>query len=373
MKHILTLSDIHYGKSDVTKKIASSIVSFFIKNKKELSKLYAIVLTGDVFDKMLTTNSLDYKIALSNISFIVSFCRRHNIKLRVLEGTPSHDNKQMSTVSSLIQEIGDIDYKYIDTLSIEYIDGMTWMYLPDKYKDSGEEIQQAIIDKLKEHNLAKVDIIFAHGNFAYQLPVKIKSTLDENFFLSITNYYIVIGHIHNRSIWLRIIAPGSFQRLEHNQEIDKGAVLLIIGKTIDDSSFKFMINEEAMKYDTIDLLDLDVKDSYKKIKKHIQDRDMSEDDAIRLKTSNENFTTLLDRLISDGIPVKITKYIEKSKTTFTDISSIEIEEKKIDTISISSKNIYDMLLKREAISVLSDATKKRLKEILLDCDGTLNL
>lgn len=374
MKHIGIFSDIHCGKSDLTRKIVSTMISFFVKKKDILSKLDTIVLSGDVFDKMLTTNSVDYKLSLSLISLIVSFCRRHKIRLRVLEGTPSHDNKQMASVSSILSEIGDIDYKYIDTLSIEVVDGKTCLYLPDKFKETGEEIQEAITAKLKEHKLTKVDLIFAHGNFSYQLPAaKLKSALDENFFLDITNYYIVIGHIHNRSVWKRIIAPGSFERLEHGQTIDKGMVILNLGKDIDTSSFQFVDNEDAMLFDTIDLIDVDIKEAYKKVKKHIKDRGMTEDDSLRIIASIEDYASLEKRLLEDGVVVRITRFQEKQKVTFTNITK-ETTIDKVEVISITEKNIFEMLLKRSNISDLQEHTKSRMCELIKELNrNSINL
>ena len=45
--------------------------------------------------------------------------------------------------------------------------------------------------------LDKVDFLFAHGNFSYQLPVKIKSALDESFFLSIVNQRTITSDLND--------------------------------------------------------------------------------------------------------------------------------------------------------------------------------
>lgn len=364
MKTFFFMSDIHVGKLGKSEKIVSNIISFILDNRKQLSKVYAIVLTGDVFDRLLSTTSKDYKLALKLIGFLVSFCKSYNIKLRILEGTPSHDHKQISGISSMIQELDSIDYKYVDTLHIEYIDGMTWLYLPDKYKDSGEEIQEAIVEKLKEHKLDKVDFIFAHGNCSYQLPVKIKSALDESFFLSILNFFMVIGHVHGRSIWKRIIAPGSFDRLEVNQESPKGGLLIHMGKTIDNSKFEFMDNTRAMRYDTLDLRELDVKESYKLIKKHTKDKIFDEYDHLRIMTNNEDFKELENRLKKDGIVYTLAKFKEKNEKIETTIT-VETNTDVLDNvISITPDNIIGLLNTREAIAVLSKADKDRIAELI---------
>ena len=367
MKTFFFMSDIHVGKIGRTPRIVSNIISFFMDNRETLSKVYAIVITGDTFDRLLSTTVSDYKLGLKLIGFLVSFCKRYGIKLRILEGTPSHDHKQIAGLTDLIDELKDIDFKYVDTLHIEYIDGMTWLYLPDKYKDSGEEIQQAVADKLKEHKLDSVDFIFAHGNCSYQLPanVKIKSALDESYFQSIVNQFMVIGHVHDRSIWKRIIAPGSFDRLEVNQEVDKGGLLIHMRKNADESEFEFLNNVRAMKFDTIDLKDLNVKEGYKLIKKHTRDRDYGEYDHLRIKTSSENYSELEDRLLKDGVLYTMAKFKEKEEKVVTSISMVDSSDSvKENIISITPNNIVDLLYRREAIQVLSISDKERMCELL---------
>jgi predicted phosphodiesterase len=361
---IFVMSDIHIGKLNKTEKIVANIISFFIKNRKELSKVYAIVFTGDVFDRLLATTVKDYKLGLKMIGFLVSFCKQHDIKLRILEGTPSHDHRQVAGISDMIAELDSIDYKYVDTLHIEYIDGMTWLYLPDKYKDSGEEIQEAIKEKLLEHKLDKVDFIFAHGNFSYQIPIKIKSALDENYFLSITNYYIVIGHVHNRSVWKRILCPGSFDRLEVNQEIAKGGLMIKVGKTIDDSEFEYMDNENAMKFDTLDLKDMNVKEAYKLIRSHSRSRGYDEYDHLRIKTTNEIFSELKERLDKDGVLYTLAKFKDKEEKIETTVT-IDSNENILDNILyITPNNIVNLLSKRDMIARLPKGDMDRMVELL---------
>lgn len=358
------MSDIHIGKLNKTEKIVANIISFFIKNRKELAKVYAIVFTGDVFDRLLATTVKDYKLGLKMIGFLVSFCKQHGIKLRILEGTPSHDHRQVAGISDMIAELDSIDYKYVDTLHIEYIDGMTWLYLPDKYKDSGEEIQEAIEEKLLEHKLDKVDFIFAHGNFSYQIPIKIKSALDENYFLSITNYYIVIGHVHNRSVWKRILCPGSFDRLEVNQEIAKGGLMIKVGKTIDDSEFEYMDNENAMKFDTLDLKDMNVKEAYKLIRSHSRSRGYDEYDHLRIKTTNEIFSELKERLDKDGVLYTLAKFKDKEEKIETTVT-IDSNENVLDNILyITPNNIVNLLSKRDVIARLPKGDMDRMVELL---------
>lgn len=357
------LTDLHIGLPNVTERLVTNLISFFVSNAKVLSKVDYIVIDGDLFDRMLATNSIQYKQAIMFLTHLVNFCKRNGIALRILEGTPSHDNKQMANLSVAIRDFNDLDYAYVSTLSIEYNakHNKHFMYLPDKYRETAEEIHIEIDKKLKEHNLTSVDMIFAHGNFSYQLPVKLKSGLDENFFLDRCNYYIVIGHIHNRSIWQRIIAPGSFDRLEVNQEEDKGGVLITLGKTIDDSTFDFLKNENALKHDTIDLLDLDIKEAYKKVKNHLERRQYDEFDQLRVKATRDIYNEVKLKIESDGYLSRIKRFDDTNRAKL-DIKEVNIKKESI--IVITKDNLFGMLDNRPNINRLSKSAKDKLKALI---------
>lgn len=360
---VFNFNDFHIGKGNKSKRLVDNLISFFLSNKSILSKVDVIVISGDFFDKMLTTVSVDWKLAIKAMSYLVLFCKTHNIKLRTLEGTPSHDNKQMESIAVAINDlVNEIDYKHIPTLTIEVINGYKCLFLPDKYRETGEEIREAIEDKLKEHNLDKVDMVFAHGNFSYQLPNKLKSALDEEFFLNITKYYIVIGHIHIRSIWLRIIAPGSFDRIDANQESPKGGVLIKLGRNIDDSSFKFLDNENAMIYDTIDIRDIPVKEAYKLLRKHIKVKSLSEYDTIRLRADSGKYKEISDSIKEDGIYITLRPFIEN--TVKENIVSSVDTIKKVDLISITPDNIGKLILSRESFKDASTIEANNLLKLI---------
>ena len=115
------ITDLHLGKFGKTERLVSNLISYFNINKKQISKSDVLVLDGDTFDKILQTTSLEYKLAVQFVSYLVQYCKLYNIKLRILEGTPSHDNKQMEAISEAVGGFGNIDYKYISNIQIEYM------------------------------------------------------------------------------------------------------------------------------------------------------------------------------------------------------------------------------------------------------------
>ncbi len=363
------ITDLHLGKFGKTERLVSNLISYFNTNKKQIAKADVLVLDGDTFDKMLQTTSLEYKLAIQFISYLVQYCKLHNIKLRVLEGTPSHDNKQMEAISEAVGGFGNIDYKYIPNIQVEYMKEYDKhiLYVPDKTRDTGLEIQDAIDTVLVENGLSKVDLVFVHGNFKYQLPISLKSELSEQFFLDICKYYIVSGHIHIRSIFKRIIVPGSFDRLEVNNEAPKGGVFLYLGDSIDSSSFEFLDNLNAMRYDTIELLNLNSKEIYRKVKRHLEINNFTKDDHLRLKVdSNEIFTEIRNRLIADGYPFRIEPFKEAKPKKHLEVNKYP-KAFLLESFEINKENVYSLLEKRTGISKLLDGDRDRIKQILLEC------
>lgn len=363
------ITDLHLGKFGKTERLVSNLISYFNTNKKQIAKADVLVLDGDTFDKMLQTTSLEYKLAIQFISYLVQYCKLYNIKLRILEGTPSHDNKQMEAISEAVGGFGNIDYKYIPNIQVEYMKEYDKhiLYVPDKTRDTGLEIQDAIDTVLVENGLSKVDLVFVHGNFKYQLPISLKSELSEQFFLDICKYYIVSGHIHIRSIFKRIIVPGSFDRLEVNNEAPKGGVFLYLGDSIDSSSFEFLDNLNAMRYDTLELLNSNSKEIYRKVKRHVEINNFTKDDHLRLKVdSNEIFTEIRNRLIADGYPFRIEPFKEAKPKKHLEVNKYP-KAFLLESFEINKENVYSLLEKRTGISKLLDGDRDRIKQILLEC------
>lgn len=251
MVKYLVLSDIHFGHNiNKTCSIIENLDIFFNTNAKLFKDLNIIFLAGDVFDRLLGNNNKDYIYAIRWLTDLLVYCTKKDVTLRVLEGTPSHDWQQMQVLDTIITRLGlNIDYKYINTLCIEHMDkyNLDVLYLPDEYKHKADDTWKDVQKLLVEHKLQQVDIAIMHGQFTYQLPVLLPSSHNEHNYLSIVKYYINIGHIHTHSVKDRILAQGSFDRLAHGQEEDKGGILV----TLDDNPrWEFIVNKKAMAFNT---------------------------------------------------------------------------------------------------------------------------
>lgn len=268
---IASISDVHLGhRQTPTAHIVRNLLAAFPDNE-ETGELDIIFIAGDLFDTVLPLPSEPVLEILPWMSRFLQMCAKRNIKVRVLEGTPSHDWKQSKLMEIINNGLdpftGDpgapvgADLEYLDTLCIRYMEDedIHVLYVPDEWDEPDRtwvQVQQLLL----EHGLEKVDYAIMHGAFKYQLPSHVNvPTHNPERYLSITKYNVYIGHIHQFSIYDRIIAQGSFDRLSHGDESAKGHVRTIQehGKT----STTFIENTNALLYLTVDCRDLELSDA----------------------------------------------------------------------------------------------------------------
>ena len=369
----LVFGDVHLGhKRNKSSNIIKNIDTFF-DNYKAYTDLDMLFIAGDLFDDLLEfpANSVtDISIWASEL---VKFCARNKIKLRILEGTPSHDWKQSRIFNTLVAITGDeIDFKYVDTLYIEHVPDLdiNILYVPDEWSSSTEDTLNQVRCLLNKEHLTQVDIAIMHGQFSYQLPSHIKNMPrhDELSYLSIVKYYISIGHIHNYTTFDRIIAQGSFDRLAHNEEAPKGAVKCIINKDGTCSSY-FIENRNALVFKTITCNDMDYEASLKKIDrltKHLPIGSnvrirasklhplMGSIEAVKLKWPLLNITKIT--LEAENEIATIATEIDADTIAYTPISITEDNILSLVLADIKSTNHLSPMLEQCIINELKGAS-----------------
>jgi hypothetical protein len=264
-----SISDVHMGHHTTpTEHIVGNLRKAFPDNA-ETGKLDIIWFGGDFFDRLM--NLPDDNVGLLQV-WIVGFlrmCGRRKIKVRILEGTKSHDWAQNKLFVQLMEQAAiDVDMKYIDTLSIEFIEDfeISVLYVPDDWRPNPDDTWIEILQLLQANSLEKVDYAIVHGSFDHQLPpvVKTPKHLGERF-LSIVKHYIFIGHVHIASQRDRILANGSFDRISHGEEAPKGHWRVTVGGP-DGDELNFVENKGAQLYKTINCAALTADEALEKLK-----------------------------------------------------------------------------------------------------------
>ena len=268
---VATISDIHLGHRN-------NDAPFIIKNLKAAMPpefwlgLDILWLAGDVFD-MLLNRPHEYSMDIDMFAaWLLWEAKKYNVKVRILEGTKSHDWEQ-SQIFQMLNDGGKIgcDLMYVRTVDIVYEADLdiNVLYIPDEWRPNPEDTYAEVLELMKAKGLDKVDFAIMHGQFEYQLPPVVKAPKhDSAKYLAIVKYLIFIGHVHLFSRFDRIIAQGSFDRLVHGEEGPKGFVKATVYLN-GDYEIEFVENVGARKFVTVECSGLELEDTLEEIKNKV--------------------------------------------------------------------------------------------------------
>lgn len=365
----IVVSDIHLGhKNNLTSRIISNLNEFLF-NDEVLKDTDIVFIAGDLFDRLLEYPEECISHITVWINHVLHTCLKNNVILRILEGTPSHDWKQSEIFNAFQKRFSDLDFKYVNTLSVEYIEkfGINVLYIPDEW-DLPENTLSQVKTLLSAKGLSKVDLGIFHGNFTYQLPAHITKIPrhNEQEYIPLVKYYIAIGHIHTFSQYENIIAQGSFDRLTHGQEEPKGYVKMNIDFKTENKEFFFIENTKAKIFKTIDITNRDLDTSLAYIKQQCQQ--LPTDSCIRLRADKEHLIFSDMSTVMSMFPTFTwTKIINTKEQIDNQITQVDIQDT-YTPIIINKENIEQQLLDRmsqkQIDSTMFDIVKQNLKQIL---------
>lgn len=250
-------SDIHLGhRKNVAQDIIANLDTH-ITNDAVFGQIDMLILAGDVFDEALALSSEHVQHIDAWVGRVILLADKHNVVVRVLEGTPSHDRGQserFTIVANLLAACGvRVDLKYVNTLSVEHFDhwDMDVLYVPDEWNHSTQQTLTEVRELLAARGLQQVDVAVMHGSMDFQLPAHVKDIPrhDSVVYSALVRGFITIGHIHLYSTQGNIIAQGSFDRLAHNEEAPKGFVIAQLQPS-GAYTMQFVQNTGARKYVT---------------------------------------------------------------------------------------------------------------------------
>lgn len=315
---ILFGTDFHFGSTRTPSLSTLRSIKHAWPDSPEMAKHDLFIIGGDWMDRLINLSQQSAYEAQEAAIHILTVCKKYDIKLRIVEGTCSHDRRQsiMFTELNTRLEIG-CDLKYFQDLAIEFIDdlNLTVLYLPDEWHHDSDETLRQAQELIKANGLQKVDIAVVHGGFKYQFPLELPSLHDEVAWSELVNYAILSGHIHAHSRCLKVICGGSFNRNNHDEDGPKGHIRLEIAKgrvrKVD-----FVDNPYAKIYKTINIFDLDIQDVLEQI---AQLGSLPDGSAIRLEYRDPDPIKAIRETVEAVYP----RYI------FSDVKRVEKKEKEL--------------------------------------------
>lgn len=360
---ILSFSDVHLFHD----RVPTSVIIPRLQNRvtaaiTEEGKIDYLIIAGDLFDRARLPNEDPVQDAVMFMFWLMGVCKSFNIKLRVMEGTPSHDRGQPVLFKTLFDAYRfeeSLDFKYVPVLSyIEEEDGLTWVYVPDEIHHDCSKVYDDVHKLIRDRGQTQVDVIVTHGLYDIHvgnIPTKNYHIADQ--YCALARHLVINGHIHTSSIYQdKMLTNGSFDRLRHGEEEQKG--LWVIQVLPEKNVFKFYVNEEAEVFDTVSLIGVDYEDALAAMRKKAQGMSGGNlcivvDEALREKG--------LLRTLSDLFPnINWSKKDQK----IADLKDNVFEEStEIEKMVINRGNIAELINARLSVG---DGIKQTCQRLLAD-------
>lgn len=282
------IADIHFGALPINDLYSELQMFLDYIDKKDID---FIVILGDWFDRKLNMNSKDAKYSTICFERICQIAMNNNIKVRMIQGTESHDNNQLEILEILAKN-KHIDFKvFYEVGEEELFPNFNVLYVPEEYITSFD-------DKYGKYMNNTYDMIFGHGviqevKFAAYLQhtektMKKAPIFKSNMLMSICDGPIFFGHVHTRDVFHdRVYYVGSYSRWMFGEEEDKGFYTVKYDDKTKEFETKFIVNQLAKRYDTIEIYDKDTRfyklDKESQIKYLISILDSIDYDFIRIQ------------------------------------------------------------------------------------------
>lgn len=286
---VVTISDIHIGGIPVNQ-LRKELNEEFFDVIEDIDDVKMIVVCGDTFDHKLSFNSEDSKLAIEFMERLALISLNQDVKVRILRGTKNHDLNQLNNFIYL-ENRKDINFRIINTVTNETIDGYRFLYIPEEYMEDSAEYYKDFFDGERYH------MVFGHGTFNHvgyvnqsqesERPIRNAPLFSYEQMKEITDC-CVFGHIHTASEYKNtIFYNGSFSRWHFGEEEPKGFRVFNLGENAFRHIFK--INTQARRFKTLDVdliirnKDLPIEERIKKIEEIKNDKSIHK---LRIKFKN---------------------------------------------------------------------------------------
>lgn len=344
---LVSFSDLHMGHPKI---LASNMQDHVKQHLFPYIKNSNIVLSGgDFFHRLLNFGTPSSIAVLSLVEEFLDLISQNNITCRILRGTFLHDRLQNTIFNALTDASSRfIDIKCIDILCVEYLEkyDLRILYIPDNLPYANKsEVMESIYNLLELNDWEYVDIVVGHGYFEHVLPPDIPHAPSIIFsiqdFKDIIKGYILMGHVHTSSKYKNVLYNGSFERLSHGEEENKGFYL--VERTNDIWKNTFIVNESSTLFSTIKPNGNTVSELQENMDKLITE-EFGENPSgyLRLLYDNVELRQILVKTISDKYPnLEVTLKILKEQKSEVQVSQEFLSQ---TVINLTKENLPSFIL-----------------------------
>ena len=245
---IFFMSDIHLGVKLPLEDFMNSLEYAFKLIKEHEEPCDCIMICGDLFDRHLNIEE-NCQAAQFLTRLVLNECGRGDMKhvpVHIIEGTFSHDRKQMKIFKQFLDHFPEASVFYTDTwCTAEWTNGMKVLYLPQEYGNvdyselsNGNQMFDLIVGHGPMSSKQK-EVVTAHGT-EYMHSVE---------WLSQHSKLCVFGHYHEYTDFgENVYYTGSLLRFRYGEDVPK--VFFMCDKDFKVATIK---NPFAKEFKTIEI------------------------------------------------------------------------------------------------------------------------
>lgn len=364
---IVHLPDLHMGHPNVIAAIMHEHLKLVVYPVLDES-VDMLVIGGDFFHTLLDMNST----AAFHVNTIIMELRElamyNNFLIRIVRGTFSHDRLQ----NHFFIKHKDTDthrVRLFQKPEVEYIEehDLWILYKPDDLPY--DDVWSKMVELIEQQHIDAVDIFVNHGYFEHllprNLPHKPHGVLNALKVRESVKGVTLNGHVHRPGVYENVISGGSFERLQHGEEEDKGFFVVNYDKKEKKITYEFIKNPYAPIFKTFTLPNDSELDLFKNwvTKMNV---DKAEEINIRVITTNSSLKPALSTILHDRFPkASLLLKREKDETVFEEAVMTEKVELPIltkENLSIKIKehieSKFSKILEIEKIDIILEGITK---------------
>jgi DNA repair exonuclease SbcCD nuclease subunit len=338
---IVFLTDLHIGAAKIpAEKTYHNLETYAYP---ELKDCQLLIIGGDFFDALLNLDGAAGLYAHIIIQDLRRMAKLYNFFIRGIRGTFAHDRNQLQHLlveadrrcplttnnEQTVRLFTDMAVEQLTTLNL------TLLYIPDDLSHDNLLTQARTL--LDQHQLQTVDIIVHHGYCTHLLPYGIPeipaNTHSYDEYRTLYHGVMLNGHVHTFSKHKSIFSGGSFERLCHGEEEDKGFVTIKYDPVTRQSSYDFIINHDASIFKTFTTPTSPTKEQIElllvKIKQYLEPIYMKKDIHVRIEVELPTHRQWVQQWMKSTYPeVKLT--IKRSRDS---------ERASLDTVTLNHEDL----------------------------------
>lgn len=365
----VVISDLHFGNPKINPADLYAKLRQFLY--PELRGCHIIFLAGDIYDGQLTVDSLSYKYASVFLKDLFLISADTGMQVRLLHGTYTHDRDQLSVASALAlpetrsRIINDIYCEEITDLvhgNDTFSSSLRVGYIPDNlsYKRSEEVIAQ-LKRAMTCYGWSRLDMIIGHGTFAHVLKPNSGHAplcLFEKEQFDFVDGPIVMGHIHTPGKSDRFYYCGSFERMAHGEEENKGFYVFTCDYTKKHWGSRFVVDKDATPFVSIELSGLDAPKLIEQFKEQVEAKIPTHKGFVRVIHASPEMRSLLHKVCAQNYPdirysSKTNGEIETSSIQVTDIELDLVDDVKPDINNLGGL-VYRFLQESNSLDTVTE-------------------